>query len=179
MEEKWKQLPGFEGLYSVSSLGAVKRHARVLRNGRGIVNSPERLIEPTLSRGYLLVNLWRDNRPTRFLVHRLVMLAFAGASDFSVDHLNGDKTDNSLKNLEYVSLSENTARQHSAGRAVFVRGESNGKAKLTAESALTAKQLLASGLSSRLVGMRLGVSKGAIQALREGRTWGHITIEPL
>ncbi|ASZ71334.1 HNH endonuclease [Lactococcus phage 38507] len=52
----------------------------------------------------------------RELVHRIVMSAFKGESELTVDHLNGIKTDNRLENLEYVTLSENVKRQHRDGR---------------------------------------------------------------
>jgi len=57
----------------------------------------------------------------------------------------------------------------------FVRGEENGKSKLTADIVREARSLIAAGHSSREVAERFGVTKGAIQAMREGRTWAHVT----
>jgi hypothetical protein len=174
MERKWKDVPGFESLYSVSDDGRVRRLARRVRNGVGWIDLPEREVPPTQTRGYLVVNLWRDNVARRWLVHRLVALAFLGPSDLSVDHINGDKADNRLENLRYCSLAANTQFQHAAGRVKFVRGEANGKSKLTEETVRQARALLADGATSKEVAATIGVSRGAIQAMREGRTWAHV-----
>lgn len=57
----------------------------------------------------------------RMYVHRLVMLAFHGKSDLTVDHLNMNKQDNRLENLEYVTVVENTKR------ALGIKVKWNGK----------------------------------------------------
>jgi hypothetical protein len=161
-------------LYEVSSTGSLKRLASKVRNGNGLVARPERIIPPTISNGYHVVNLWHENRPTRWLLHRLVAAAFLGRSDLSVDHINGVCTDNRLDNLRYCTLEANTLFQHAAGRVRFVRGVENGKSKLTEAKVRQARSLIASGRSLQSVASELGVSKGAIQAMREGRTWGHV-----
>lgn len=174
MIETWKPIPGYETLYAVSDWGNVKRLERKSRNPNAEFILPERVSKLSLSRGYFRVSLWNDNCGKVFFVHRLVMLAFVGHSDLSVDHINGDKTDNRLCNLRYCTLSQNTMYQHEAGRARFVRGIKNGKAKLTDEIVRQARTLLSSGLSTQKVADHFGVTKGAIQAMKEGRTWSHV-----
>ena len=99
-KEIWKVVPSFED-YHVSNLGRVKsfklKESKVLR--------------PFINRcGYHTVGLKKNCSRKTMMVHRLVMLAFVGPSRLTVDHLNMDKLDNRLENLEYVSLRENLRR---------------------------------------------------------------------
>ena len=71
-----------------------------------------KLIKPIAgSSGYFLIRVNGNNR----LAHRLIMEAFHGKSDLTVDHIDGNKMNNSLDNLEYVTLSENIKRAYSKG----------------------------------------------------------------
>ena len=67
--------------------------------------------------GYLIIRV----KGKRMYVHRLVMLAFHGKSDLTVDHLNMNRQDNRLENLEYVTVVENTKR------ALGIKVKWNGK----------------------------------------------------
>jgi hypothetical protein len=93
--ESWLPVPGYEGLYEVSSLGRVKS-IRILSSAR-------------LSGGYPSVQLFRQHEGRRFLVHRLVAMAFLGPRPVGqvVRHLNDVKTDNQLANLAYGTKGDN------------------------------------------------------------------------
>ena len=64
----------------------------------------------TRANGYISYSLYLDGKVNQFLAHRLVMEVYKGASKLSVDHLDGDRSNNSIYNLEYVTAVENTRR---------------------------------------------------------------------
>ena len=110
--EYWADITDFEGVYQVSSWGNVRRIKRSrgaqLRNKKATLDT----------HGYLVLTLWKDNKQYRKYIHRLMAVAFIdGDQSLSVDHIDGNKLNNSLDNLEWVTLSENTRRQHVTGLA--------------------------------------------------------------
>lgn len=72
-----------------------------------------KMYQETTKQGYKRVTLANKERVK---VHRLVALCFLGESELTVDHINGDKTDNRLSNLEYVTTQENTKRYYERNR---------------------------------------------------------------
>ena len=108
--EKWKLIKGFDSLYEVSSSGRVRSLTHKVKkwNGERTVKGKEKT-PATLESGYLYVDLYKDGRRTRFTVHRLVALAFipeVKGKPF-VNHIDGDKRNNAVSNLEWVTNQEN------------------------------------------------------------------------
>lgn len=103
--EIWLPIKGYEGKYEVSSFG------RVRSLGNGIKNSKQKVLSPyKASNGYLRVDLWRNGIGKRFLVHRLVAEAFLPNwfDDPQVNHIDEDKTNNNIENLEWCDAKYNT-----------------------------------------------------------------------
>lgn len=103
--EEWKDIKGFEGWYQVSNLGNVRRIAPV--NG-----SPRcRNLTPWINtRGYSHITLNVHCKKTVFRLHRLVAEHFIGspnATQTDVNHIDGNKQNNSASNLEWCTRSEN------------------------------------------------------------------------
>ena len=108
--EIWKDVFGFEGLYQVSNLGKVRSLDRYANSGIGIRFYKGRLLKPGKdSYGYLKVNLSKDGKKTTFWVHRLVYEAFNGKiqEGMQVNHIDEDKTNNSIDNLNLMTPKEN------------------------------------------------------------------------
>ncbi|HEV7195571.1 MAG TPA: NUMOD4 motif-containing HNH endonuclease, partial [Pedococcus sp.] len=98
----------------VSNLGRVRSLDRITDRGRkwrGRIMSPA----PMGPSGYLVVTLWRDGKQRTALVHRLVLTAFVGPSDFEVRHKYGDPADNRLAHLAWGTHSENQFDQVAHG----------------------------------------------------------------
>lgn len=119
-KETWKDIPGYEGRYQVSSLGRV-------RTDSGKIMSLE-----LTQRGYFRVELWSDHSRKRFKVHRLVAIVFIPNPKNlpQVDHINGDKTDNRVENLRWVSNIQNCGfnnKKKSSRRPVLIIGRDGAK----------------------------------------------------
>lgn len=98
--ENWKQHPIYTK-YEISDLGQVRVYAN--KKLRRIYNHKQQ------ENGYKGVVLFHEGKHISKLVHRLVCEAFIGFSHLEVNHKNGIKSDNQIKNLEYVTRQENMA----------------------------------------------------------------------
>ena len=111
MEELWKDIEGYEGLYQVSNLGRVKSLGRdyVAANG-GIRHIEEHFLKQAISpKGYLKVTLLKNGARSTKQVHRLVAEAFIPNPDNKpqVDHIDGNKQSNIVSNLRFATNKEN------------------------------------------------------------------------
>lgn len=107
-DEIWKDIRGFEGYYQVSNLGNVKSLDRIIvRSNNSKYTSKGKMSNPVKHKdGYHRVNLRKEGVHIR-LVHRVVMESFIGTSKLQVNHVDGNKSNNNLLNLEYVTHLEN------------------------------------------------------------------------
>ena len=109
--ENWKAVKGYEGLYEVSDKGRVKglKRNRILKN---IVDSL----------GYVRVSLCKENKPKAHKIHRLVAEHFLKPSEYKVvNHIDGNKENNSVENLEWCNASQN--RKHACDTGLAAKKE--------------------------------------------------------
>jgi hypothetical protein len=110
-----KPIEGFEGKYSITSDGRVLSHIK----GRFMVYSTNWL-------GYKAVTLQLSGKARYRYVHRLVAQAFIDKPEDKneVNHIDGDKTNNSIENLEWTSRSENIKKAYETGLIPRNKGKS-------------------------------------------------------
>ena len=110
MEETWKDIQGFEGYYQVSNLGRVKSLERyVCHSGKAMLRK-ERIRKPFDNQGYWNLTLHKDKQDYHTTIHQLVAKAFIPNPDNLpvVNHKDGNKKNNCVDNLEWVTASENS-----------------------------------------------------------------------
>lgn len=115
-DEVWKPISGWEGIYEISNYGRVKSLERMTSTGnRGV---PERIRKPNIMKGYHCVTLRYDRKVKVYRIHRLVIEAFGEAQptiEHQVNHIDGDKSNNCIWNLEWVTPKENTDHAFNTG----------------------------------------------------------------
>lgn len=108
-EEIWKPVVGYEGLYSVSSLGRVRRETGIDSNGH---LRKERILKTDISKKqYHRVNLWKNGKGKHFFVHRLVAEAFIPNPDNLpfINHRDENTQNNMVDNLEWCTIKYNNS----------------------------------------------------------------------
>lgn len=127
MKEVWKPIVGFEGLYEVSNTGKVKALQRTVTAHNGwprtfhekILTLHSSKLTERHPKPMYHVELWKDNKRTVKMIHRLVAEAFVPNPDGKpqVNHIDGNRMNNSIENLEWVTCSENSDHAYRTGLA--------------------------------------------------------------
>lgn len=174
-KEIWKDIPGYEKLYQVSNWGRVKSLDRWIKYSddrlRFFKGSILKAVK--IKDGYLSICLCKDGKQKNFLVHRLVWEAFNGEipEGMQVNHINEDKTDCSLGNLNLLTHGQNcnwgTRNKRSAEK------RKNGKlSKAVLQLTYPGLELICEWPSAAEAG-RNGFSQGAVSDCCLGRRKSH------
>ena len=154
----WKAVVGWEERYAVSTDGRVFS----FRAGR--------YLQPVLHDGYPQVCLYGGPRPKSITVHRLVALTFLGSPPtpkHEVNHIDENRANSNVTNLEWVTRQENIRYARRNGRK-WLQGEINGRAKITLGDAQTIRQSRSSG---EALAMTYGLTRSTINKIRRGASW--------
>ncbi|WP_152045515.1 HNH endonuclease [Aureimonas psammosilenae] len=161
-------LPEKRTTYSYTRLGRAETKTAVFK---------KRTLKPSMmNMGYFEVGFQHQRKTYKFLVHRLVAMAFVAGYEegLTVNHINGDKTDNRPENLEWVSKGRNTEHAWDSGFIPLV-GEEHPGAKLTEVRVRTIRKLLDQGVSANSLAIVAGVSPSLIDGIRHRRKWAHVS----
>jgi hypothetical protein len=165
--EQWRPVVGYEGWYEVSDHGRVRRVA----GGSGAL--PGRVLIPQKAGAdYRKVNLYRDGQKQQVGVHLVVAAAFIGPRppNHECNHKDGNKTNNHLGNLEYVTSLENS--RHASRIGLLRTGELHQNAKLTAAQVAEIRQLYQPWTySTHRLAREFGVCAQTIYNIVHGRIW--------
>ena len=122
IKEIWTDVKNFEGYYQVSNLGRIKSLQRICIRSNGVaVHYKEKILNPSVDEcGYLHVRLAINSNYTLFKVHRLVAMHFLNDYDekLTVNHINHNRWDNSVNNLEMMDFYDNI-KDRSVKRRIY------------------------------------------------------------
>ena len=173
--ETWKDIPEFRGSYQVSDMGRVRSVDRVVtfKDGRKR-KFKGKVLKPHLSnRGYERLSLSNDGRYNTETVHRLVLETFephVNMNDLEVNHMDGNKLNNHLTNLEWVTRYDNMSHAHDTGLINNI-GERHPNAKLSNADVLEILQRLDTGELHENIALDYGVGKSCIGKINIGAIW--------
>lgn len=158
-----KAIKGYEGLYSVDSKGNV--YSLVTNQSRR-----KRILKPCYKNGYLAINLYKDKRCKHFYIHRLVAESFLENENGykEVNHIDCDKTNNSIENLEWCDRKRNL--KHSYENGLKRQGELHGMSKLKNNEVEEIRRQFGIKTQKELA-IEFNISQSTISAIKTGRLW--------
>lgn len=181
MEEIWKDIPDYEGIYQASNLGRIRTapDKTTYTELRGIRHWEMRIMKGRGNNKHTgaRVGLWKNGKCKDWLVARLVAITFLGqpsADKNTVNHINGNRLDNRVENLEWLSLADNIRH------AVDTNLCSQNKI-ITLISAEETKTFRSFCTASIFLGKNKGYVANTIRAKRElvgsdGKIWDYIIV---
>lgn len=160
-----KEIPGYPGYHANrdGNIYSTKRKGVALLMKKGLTNC-----------GYEKIGFYVDRKKVYPLVHRLILSTFAGhPGGLHCNHKNGNRTDNRLSNLEWVTRSENE-RHARRELGKLMHGHHNTLAKLTDKKVTRIRQLRREGWTFQSLADKFGIGVSHACRVAKGEVWRHI-----
>lgn len=164
-DKDWREAAGFEGLYWI--------------NKQGLILSKKGLKVASLSnKGYCVVDLYKNNKRKKQLVHRIVAKTFISNPNSlpNVCHKDDNPRNNNVNNLFWGTQRMNIQDMMNKKRGSFKahKGEKNGFAKLKEKDVKEIKTLLRQNKSCAEIARNFEVDRTTISMIKRGSTWKHV-----
>lgn len=158
-EQEWFPVPGWPQNF-VTKDGLLKRGKRIKRYRVG-------------SRGYVVAKIYHDRVFRETFIHRLLTIVFIPNPENKpmVNHIDGNKLNNSLDNLEWVTAIENI--RHATKNDLVTYGEKSHLSKLTNKEVVKIYKLRSK--STEFLCKKFNMSPNAIKSIKTGKTWVRVT----
>lgn len=178
MNLEFKIIPSFPD-YEVSNNGIVRTRSRKIRYTHSVTGkehfrySETRLLKEHFNKrtGYIFYQLYKNKKMFNRPVHRLVADAFLEKTEGlnTVNHIDGNKLNNSIDNLEWCTLKYN--HDHATKYGLKPSGERIATSKLTEICIKAIRAMIADGISHSKIASYFGVNKSTITMISTGSTW--------
>lgn len=171
-QEIWKDIVGLEGWYQISTFGRLRSIDRVMVDKDGFsVKYKGKLRANCVNKNRYIVNSIKGKT---YFIHVQVAIAFIPNPENKpeVNHLDGDKSNCHVSNLAWSTRLENIAHAFSTGLIVPAVGINQSNTKFTEDQVI---DIFNSKIGTRELGRMFGVCHTSISAIRNGKSWNHIT----
>lgn len=169
IKEEWKDVKGYEGCYKVSNMGRIKSFKHE-KDGR--------LLSPKFNGNYNQIRLCKDGVCNIFSIHRLVAIHFVEnpLNKDQVNHIDGNKTNNFYKNLEWATHSENGLHAYETNLRVSQKGEVHGRSRLTEKEVLAIYFLAHTGkFEQKKIAEMFNIHLATVSDIKLKKRWKHVT----
>ena len=181
-EEVWKPCPDFEEHYEVSNLGRVRSRSVFIphdgswnKDMNGYIKKVKIHNQQVNRYGYLQTKLCKYGKCRQLTIHRLVAKAFIENPEnkSQVNHIDGNKKNNRVDNLEWTTRSENVKHAYDTGlmSSKHMTGSNHPLSKLTEDDV---REIRTSEKKLKDLAKQFGVSYATIIDIKKHRTWKNI-----
>lgn len=169
MGNTWKKIPDYNGVYEMNNLGQIRSFH---------YNTIKILSSSLDSQGYVVFQLRKNGKLKRVRQHRLLCQLFIDNPDNKpcVNHKDGNKQNNSLSNLEWVTYSENTIHSYNNGLQKKIYGDACHNVKIKEADIPVIIDLIKQGFNNKEIAEKYKVNASTISKLRNGKSRQKIQI---
>jgi len=174
-KEIWKPVKDYENFYQVSNYGQVRSIDRTEVCKDGVVRFRKgRILRPHQNYvGYLWVSFCTNDIRKKKKIHRLVAQCFISNPEDKpyVNHKDGNKQNNHVDNLEWVTPKENAHHAIENNLTTLLRGEKSPTNKLSSDNVLEIRSLINEGVNVKELAKKYGVHTSTIYRIKHNKSW--------